>query len=77
MIAVYLFGLFWTMALKLKREDSITIVIEALDKNIYLALIAARYLPGFDPDSLNIFPSSVVIATPIVLLIHLMREKLG
>lgn len=76
MISVYLFVSLWTMALKLKKEDSLTIIIEALDKIICLALVIARTLPGFDPDKLNVFPSSIVIAVPIVLLVHLLWQEI-
>lgn len=77
MLGVYAMTWMLTLALKLKYEDCVAIVLEALNKNICLAMFVFKTLKENNPYNSDIFPSSIIIITVIVLLIHLLWEKIG
>lgn len=76
-LLVYGTGWLWTLALRLKNEDCRAIVVEALNKNICLAMFIVKSIQETNSTDVDIFPTSVVIMTAIVLVAHILWEKIG
>ncbi|XP_031623816.1 uncharacterized protein LOC116341090 [Contarinia nasturtii] len=76
-LLTYSAGWFWAVSLKLKNEDSVAIVVDALNKNICLAMFIVQSLIPPNNDQPDVYPSSVVISTTFILLIHLVWNKIG
>ncbi|XP_055299083.1 uncharacterized protein LOC129566843 [Sitodiplosis mosellana] len=76
-LVVYGTGWLWTLALRLKNEDCAAIVLEALNKNICLAMFIVKTIQETNNTDADIFPTSVVIMTAVVLVAHMLWEKIG